>query len=72
MFDSVCSEVLTAVGNYPPTGTNVVHPQLFLPLPTRSPMYKVNAAATPTHSLMPNVNIINYFINLVITRTLPK
>ncbi|XP_043272290.1 G protein pathway suppressor 2 isoform X2 [Venturia canescens] len=52
---SVCSEVLTAVGGYPGTGMSVVHPQLFLPLPTRSPLYKV-AAATPTHTLMPTVN----------------
>ncbi|XP_015109132.1 extensin isoform X3 [Diachasma alloeum] len=52
---SVCSEVLTSVSNYPPAGTNVVHPQLFLPLPTRSPLYKVTAA-TPTHTLLPSVN----------------
>ncbi|XP_063991838.1 G protein pathway suppressor 2 isoform X2 [Diachasmimorpha longicaudata] len=52
---SVCSEVLTSVSNYPPAGTNVMHPQLFLPLPTRSPLYKV-ATATPTHTLLPSVN----------------
>ncbi|KAK0089194.1 hypothetical protein PV325_008506 [Microctonus aethiopoides] len=52
---SVCSDVLTAVSNYT-TGTNVGHPQLFLPLPTRSPLYKVSTAVTPTHTLMPNVN----------------
>ncbi|XP_012273742.1 protein enabled homolog isoform X2 [Orussus abietinus] len=50
---SVCSEVLTTVGGYPGTGTSVVHPQLFLPLPTRSPLYKVTAA-TPTHTLLPS------------------
>lgn len=50
---SMCTEVLTTVGGYPGTGaTSVVHPQLFLPLPTRSPLYKV-AAATPTHALLP-------------------
>ncbi|XP_012255287.1 protein enabled homolog [Athalia rosae] len=50
---SVSSEVLSAVSGYPGTGASVVHPQLFLPLPTRSPLYKV-AAATPTHSMLPS------------------
>ncbi|XP_024938896.1 extensin isoform X2 [Cephus cinctus] len=50
---SVCPDVLSAVGGYPGTCANVVHPQLFLPLPTRSPLYKV-AAATPTHTLLPS------------------
>ncbi|XP_011312435.1 G protein pathway suppressor 2 isoform X1 [Fopius arisanus] len=52
---SVCSEVLTSVSNYPPAGTNVVHPQMFLPVPIGSPLYKI-AAATPTHTLLPSVN----------------
>ena len=57
---SACPEVLTAVGGYPGTGMSVVHPQLFLPLPTRSTLYKVTAAA-PTHTLIPNVNVIYFF-----------
>ncbi|XP_057337612.1 G protein pathway suppressor 2 isoform X2 [Microplitis mediator] len=51
---NICSDVLTAVGNYQTTGANVVHQQLFLPLPTRSPLYKVATAATSSHTLMTN------------------
>ncbi|XP_008558504.1 G protein pathway suppressor 2 isoform X2 [Microplitis demolitor] len=51
---NICSDVLTAVGNYQTTGANVVHQQLFLPLPTRSPLYKVATAATSSHTLMAN------------------
>lgn len=39
----------------------VVHPHLYLPLPTRSPLYKVTAA-TPPHTLMSSVNMTQ-FIN---------
>ncbi|XP_044585239.1 uncharacterized protein LOC123265509 isoform X1 [Cotesia glomerata] len=52
---NICSDVLT-VGNYQTTGANVVHPQLFLPLPTRSSLYKVATTATSSHTLMTNVN----------------
>ncbi|XP_043526270.1 protein enabled homolog isoform X1 [Frieseomelitta varia] len=51
--ESVCPEVITAVGGYPGTGPRVVHPQLFLPLPrSNSPLYKV-AVGAPTHTLLP-------------------
>ncbi|CAL7951069.1 unnamed protein product [Xylocopa violacea] len=50
--NSVCSEVLTAVG-YPGAGPRVVHPQLFLPLPrSSSPLYKVIIDAPP-HTFLP-------------------
>lgn len=51
---SVGSEVLTAAAaGYPSTGTRVVHPQVFLPLPrSSSPLYKVTVGA-PTHTLLP-------------------
>ncbi|XP_046744425.1 G protein pathway suppressor 2 isoform X1 [Diprion similis] len=55
---SVTSEVLSAVGGYPGAGAGVVHPQLFLPLQTRSPHYKVPATA-PTHSMLPSVRTIH-------------
>ena len=35
----------------------VVHPHLYLPIPTRSPLYKVSAS-TPPHSIITSVSII--------------
>ncbi|KAJ8674356.1 hypothetical protein QAD02_005618 [Eretmocerus hayati] len=49
---NVCTEPIQQVGGYIDPGT-VVHPHLYLPLPTRSPLYKVSAA-TPPHSQLPS------------------
>lgn len=47
------SEVLTAVGGYPGMGNNVIHPQVFVPMPNRG-IYKVTTAQ-PTHTLLQGV-----------------
>ncbi|XP_044009581.1 LOW QUALITY PROTEIN: G protein pathway suppressor 2 [Aphidius gifuensis] len=51
---SVCTEAMTVVGGYSASGPST-HSQLFLPLPTRSPLYKVPTVA-PTHNILPTVN----------------
>ncbi|XP_011505088.1 PREDICTED: G protein pathway suppressor 2-like [Ceratosolen solmsi marchali] len=47
---NVLSEPMQQVGGYIDPSTTV-HPHLYLPLPTRSPLYKVTAV-TPPHTLM--------------------
>ncbi|XP_058808988.1 uncharacterized protein LOC131674371 [Phymastichus coffea] len=49
---NVCSEPIQQVNSYvdPAAG---LHPHLYLPLPTRSPLYKVTTA-TPPHTLIPS------------------
>ncbi|XP_047355307.1 protein enabled homolog isoform X1 [Vespa velutina] len=50
-----CSEVLTAVGGYPGTVSQVVQSPLFLPLPrSSSPLYNKVAVGAPTHTLLPS------------------
>ncbi|XP_034944766.1 G protein pathway suppressor 2 [Chelonus insularis] len=50
---SICPEVFTTVGNYSTSGNNVVHPQLFLPVP-RHPFYKVAGPSSSSHGVIPN------------------
>ncbi|XP_014218539.1 G protein pathway suppressor 2 [Copidosoma floridanum] len=45
----VSSEPMHQIGGYPEA--TVVHPHLYIPHPTRSPIYKV-AAVTPSHTLL--------------------
>lgn len=61
-----CSEVLTAVGGYPGTVSQVVQSPLFLPLPrSSSPLYNKVAVGAPTHTLLPSVCIIFLIMNII-------
>jgi hypothetical protein len=53
------------VGGYIDPSTTV-HPHLYLPLPTRSPLYKVTAV-TPPHTLMSSASVHLIFIKLNIS-----
>ena len=64
---SVYPEPVQQLGGYIDSSP-VVHTHLYLPLPTRNPLYKVSAA-TPTHNLLQSVSKvisceIEYYLTL--------
>lgn len=61
-FFSVCMEPVQPMGGYIDQGT-VVHPHLYLPVPTRNTLYKVSAASSP-HTLLASVLEI-FFISQI-------
>lgn len=58
IFTSVLSDPVQPAGGYMGDPNTVVHAHLYLPLPTRNPLFKVSAA-TPPHNLLQSVSMID-------------